>query len=258
MAELTAFNYFSGNSWLHHLDIRFKLIIIFTFNVISIQANYVELMMLSFPVLIVIFQVKLPLRHSLFETRYFLYFLLFIFLSRTIKIDVTNPTYLNYSYPDMIESSMICWRLFLILLIGLLFMFSSKITEIRAAVQWYLNFVPFVPEKKISLMIGLMIRFVPDILQQAADISEAQKARSIGKRKNPVFRITAFATPLFLRIFEQADTIVQAMLSRCFTENRTDIELKADKVDWMVLIVTLSYLVVTIVLDTLLSQMSFL
>ena len=117
MAELTAFNYFSGDSWLHRLDIRFKLVIIFTFNMISIQAGYFELVMISLPVFIVIFQLKLPLRHSLYETRYFLYFLLFIFLSRTIKIDTAKPTYLNYSYPDMIESSIICWRLFLILLI---------------------------------------------------------------------------------------------------------------------------------------------
>lgn len=249
MAELTAFNYFSGQSWLHRLDIRFKLVMVLYFNVLSVQASILDLMILSTPLMLMVFQIKIPIRQALSDTRYFLYFLLFIFLSRTIVWDTTSIFYLNYSYPDMLESLIICWRLFLILLVGLLFMYSSKIQEIRAAIQWFLRPLPFVSEKKIAFMIGLMIRFVPDILQHALDIKAAQIARGVTHRKNLIYRITVFSIPLFQRIFEQADTIVDAMLSRCYSEDRTDLELTSDYQDWMILVMTICYLSIPVVLN---------
>jgi energy-coupling factor transporter transmembrane protein EcfT len=249
MAELTAFNYFSGNSWLHRLDIRFKLIIVLCFNMISIQADISELMVLSIPLILMIFQIRIPIRNALSDTRYFLYFLVFIFLTRTMVWDKTSIFYLNYSYPDMLESFIICWRLFLILMVGLLFMYSSKILEIKAAIQWFLTPVPFIPEKKIAFMIGLMIRFVPDILQHALDIKAAQSARGVEHRKNLIYRITVFSIPLFQRIFEQADTLVYAMLSRCYTEDRSDLELTSDYLDWIILVMATSYLLIPVVLN---------
>ena len=243
MAELTAFHYKKSQSWLHLLDVRIKLVMIFLFNMISIQAGYTGLILLSIPVVIIILLIGFPIIKSLYEVRYFLYFLFFILLSRSVSFDFNQPFFLAFLQSDFIDGALICWRLFLILLVGLLFMHSSKITEMKVAVQWFLKHVPFVPERKIALMIGLMIRFLPDVMQQAADIREAQLARCINRRKNPVFRITSFAAPLLIRIFEQAEIIVQAMLSRCYREDRTEIVLEVSVSGWIILLVSSGYLV---------------
>ena len=84
---------------------------------------------------------------------------------------------------------------------------------------------------------GLILRFVPLIFHQAGEIAEAQKARGVENRKNPVYRLTKLAFPILRRTFERADNLVAAMEARAFTENRTDPELNLHKRDWICLIV---------------------
>ena len=84
---------------------------------------------------------------------------------------------------------------------------------------------------------GLILRYVPVILNQASETAAAQKARAVENRKNPVYRPTKFGFPLIRRMFERADDLVVAMEARAFTENRTDPELAAGKRDWIALMV---------------------
>jgi energy-coupling factor transporter transmembrane protein EcfT len=85
-------------------------------------------------------------------------------------------------------------------------------------------------------MMGLILRFVPVILDQARETAEAQKARAVENRKNPVYRLTKFGFPLIRRTFERADDLVVAMEARAFSEYRTDPELNADQRDWVCLL----------------------
>jgi len=84
---------------------------------------------------------------------------------------------------------------------------------------------------------GLILRFVPVILDQARETAEAQKARGVENHKNPVYRLIKLGFPLLRRTFERADDLVVAMEARCFTENRTDPALMLHKRDWVALIV---------------------
>jgi biotin transport system permease protein len=71
-------------------------------------------------------------------------------------------------------------------------------------------------------MIGLIMRFVPVILDQAKETSKAQRVRGVENRKNPVYRLIKLAIPLIRRTFESADKLAVAMEARCYSENRTD------------------------------------
>ena len=103
--------------------------------------------------------------------------------------------------------------------------------------QWYLKPVPLIPEKKVAVMMGLILRFVPVILDQARETANAQKARAVENRKNPVFRLIKFGLPLIRRTFERADDLILAMEARAYTEHRTDPQLVAGKRDWIALMV---------------------
>jgi len=78
---------------------------------------------------------------------------------------------------------------------------------------------------------------VPVILNQANETAEAQRARCVENRKNPVYRLIRLGIPLIRRTFERADRLAVAMEARCYTENRTDPELCATRIDWMALVV---------------------
>jgi biotin transport system permease protein/energy-coupling factor transport system permease protein len=81
-----------------------------------------------------------------------------------------------------------------------------------------------------------MIRFLPVILAQAKEIGDAQKARGIANRKNPVFRLKSLVIPLLRRTFERADDLTYAMAARGYVEHRTPMPFSATKTDWLVLL----------------------
>jgi energy-coupling factor transporter transmembrane protein EcfT len=46
-------------------------------------------------------------------------------------------------------------------------------------------------------MMGLILRYVPVILNQASETAAAQKARAVENRKNSVYRLTKFGFPFY-------------------------------------------------------------
>jgi len=74
------------------------------------------------------------------------------------------------------------------------------------------------------------------MLELNGEIAEAQQARAVGLRKNPVYRIRVQLVPLLQNIFRRADEVILAMEARCYSENRTDPEFSAKRRDWVVLL----------------------
>lgn len=240
MAELTSFSYIAGDSLLHRLDARFKIISIIFLSLVSLNVYFRGLGLLTIILLGVIFYARLPLASGVKELRYFLILLLLIFVTRLLSTDgtpVINLKYFTISMQGITNGILVCWRLALVVILGFAFISTTPPSAIKAAAQWFLKPVPFIPEKKVAVMMGLILRFVPVILDQARETAEAQKARAVENRKNPVYRLTKFGFPLIRRIFERADDLVVAMEARCFTENRTDPELVAQKRDWVALMI---------------------
>ncbi|OEU72588.1 MAG: hypothetical protein BA864_00865 [Desulfuromonadales bacterium C00003093] len=137
----------------------------------------------------------------------------------------------------------------LIVLAGLLFVSTTRPSEIRAAVEWFLSPFPFIPGKRVATMMSLIIRFIPVILEQAKETSDAQRARGVENRKNPVYRLMKLAVPLVRRTFESADKLAVAMEARCYTEKRVNIELYATRNDWIALFLVLCLCVLLSVID---------
>ena len=119
------------------------------------------------------------------------------------------------------EALLICWRLLLVVCMGLLLMATTRTAHIRAALVWFLKPAPVIDEKMAATMLGLVVRLLPQILYQAAEISDAQRARGIDRRKNVLVRPMRFSIALFRRVFLSADELVAAMQARCYNEHRT-------------------------------------
>ena len=246
MAELTSFGYSAGESLLHRLDARFKIISIILLSLVNLNVNFGGLGLLTVILLVVIFYARLPLAAGFKELRYFLILLILIFITRVLStdgIEIINLKYITISRQGITNGIRVCWRLALMVILGFAFISTTPPSAIKAAVQWFLKPVPFIPEKKVAVMMGLILRFVPVILDQARETAEAQKARAVENRKNPIYRLTKFGFPLIRRTFERADDLVVAMEARAFSEHRTDPELNADQRDWICLLVVCCFCV---------------
>ncbi len=125
----------------------------------------------------------------------------------------------------------VCWRLLLIVMMGVLLVATTRTAHIRAAMIWYLGPVPVVNEKMAATMVGMIVRFLPLILFRGGEISDALRARCIEQRKNPVVRTVKFTIVLFRRIFLDADEFALAMQARCYNEQRTLPKLTFTRID---------------------------
>ena len=223
MGELTAIGFAPGRSIFHRLDPRTKQALLIAMGAASMWGSPLFLGLLSVFVLYGFYAARVRFSRLVGEIRYFLIFLIFLFGLRTLTWD--HGWYPVFRADRIIAGLTFGWRLLLVVLMGLLLMATTRTAHIRAALAWYLKPIPLIDERMAATMVGLVVGFLPRILYQAAEISDAQRARCIDRCKNPLYRLKRFSIPLLRRVFIGADELVAAMQSRCYNENRTPPEL---------------------------------
>lgn len=236
MAGVTVFCYQKGDTLLHQLDPRFKLLYMVLLSVGTVSSGFVGLAVVTIVILTALLAAQVNILAVPKELKVFPYFLFFIFCTRSLTTPgdpIFNFSVISPTYQGAIEGLHFCWRLSLIVLISLGFITSTTSNQIKAAVEFYFSKVPGVPEKRVSTMLSLLIRFIPLIMRQVQDTLDAQKARCVEVRKNPVYRLVKLTIPLMYRIFSNGDQLAIAMTSRCYTEDRTGLVLTASRKDWL-------------------------
>jgi energy-coupling factor transporter transmembrane protein EcfT len=236
---------------MHGLDPRFKLLSLALIGFAALGAHAIVLLLLSAGVVLMIVLIKQPLRAVALEVRYFFVILGFIFIARALVTPGAPLLEINavtISREGLQDGLLVCWRLVVIVMTGFLLVATTRSAEMKAAVQWFLKPVPFIPEKRVATMMSLVMRFVPVILDQAKETAIAQRARGVENRKNPLYRFRIFMIPLIRRTFETADRLAVAMEARCYVEERTDPGLSARKRDWIALFAVLGVCVTAVVL----------
>ena len=249
MAELTAFSFRPGASLLHELDVRFKLLYLVMISLASLKAALLALCILTFVLIGLIIDIRLPIKVIIKELRYFFILLLFVFIARTLTTPgspLIQFMAVYVSREGVHGGIIVCWRLLIIIMMGLSFVSTTRLSEIKAAVQFFLNPFPFIPAKRIATMMSLIIRFVPVILGQAKETADAQRARGVEKRKNPLYRLKKLLIPLMRRTFSSADKLAVAMEARCYSENRTDPGLSCGIRDWIALFAVICLYIVIV------------
>jgi len=229
MGELTAIGFKPGKSPLHRLDPRTKQLAVMILSVTCLWANLIFLSVTSIVMMSLFHWTHLRVSRLVLEIRYFLFFLLFVFVVRAISFTETMLPIITAAQAQV--ALIVCWRLLLIVFMGVLLMSTTRTADIRAALIWGMKPLPFVNERIAATMVGLVVRFLPLILFQASEIGDAMRARGIERRKNPLIRLIRFTITLFRRVFLRADTLVDTMQARCYNEHRTLPELAFSRND---------------------------
>lgn len=206
----------------------------------SLKTGFLGLFLASSVVITALLAAQVKIAAVRKELKIFPVFLLFIFIARSL----TTPGEAIFVYygitptrEGILLGLQVCWRLSLVVLISLGFIASTTSSQIKAGVEFYFARVPFIPEKRVSTMLSLLIRFIPIIMNQVQETVDAQKARCVELRKNPVYRLVKLSIPVMRRIFKNGDQLAIAMASRCYTEQRTGPTLVTSRLDWIALII---------------------
>ena len=238
MTRLTPFHYRDGNTLLHSLDARFKIILLILFSLATLNTSILALALLTLMISSLMAFIRLHFFDLVRELRYFFMLLVIVFIIRFVATP-GEPWFqlfqITLTKQGMMDGLLVCWRLLLVVLMAFIFVSSTRTSAIKSAVERLLAPIPLIPEKRVATMMGLIVRFIPVIFQKVQGVSDAQKSRCVTNRKNPIYRLRALSIPLMRGIFQDADKLAMAMTARCYDENQTIPPKNVRTIDWLTL-----------------------
>ena len=226
--------YVPGESILHRMDPRSKLIIVFLFVcVVFIANNAWTYGVLAIYTLLMVGMSKIPVRFLYGGLKPILLlvvftFLLHIFMTKGGEL-VLDLGWLKIYEEGIRQGIFISLRFFLLILITSLLTLTTTPIEITDGLETLLNPLKKVnfPVHELALMMSISLRFIPTLMQETDKIMKAQTARGVEYNSGPVKErikaIVPLLIPLFISSFKRAEELAVAMEARGYKggEGRT-------------------------------------
>lgn len=257
--------YVPGDSFIHRLDPRTKITIIFFFVFIVFFANNVP----SYSILVIfaltcMFTSQVPVRFIMkgLTPVWFLIiftFILHLFVTKEGTVVFDWGIFTFYS-GGIIQGFAISIRFFLLILVTSLLTLTTTPLEITDGIEDMLHPLKRFkfPVHELALMMSISLRFIPTLMQETDKISKAQASRGVDFRTGPIKdRIRAVVpllVPLFISAFKRAEELAMAMEARGYQggDNRSKLrELKITTRD------IISYILFVIIVAVLFSTRTY-
>jgi len=223
-------HYIPKNSPIHRWDPRCKFFGLLMITATFFHMNIPFLIFDSFILLGLFILSGLNFRHFFRDFKMWAIFLLGLFLFQAFFTSGPRFTLLPWlpiSKDGIHLGALTCWRLGLILGYALLFTAVTRPRELRDALIWIFKPFPFLPGRRIGLMVSLTLQFFSRTLDQAEEVRLAHRARLGDLNKNPFRKVKFLALPLLRRSFSQAEEVTFALAARGF---RDDLPIQLPKI----------------------------
>ncbi|GGD03219.1 energy-coupling factor transporter transmembrane protein EcfT [Thalassobacillus devorans] len=237
--------YVPGNSFIHRIDPRTKITIIFFFVLIVFFANSV----MSYG-LLTLFAVgsaastRIPARYLIKGLLPVWFLIVFTFILHLFVTKEGEVLFSIFSFDfytgGIIQGLAISLRFFLLILVTSLLTLTTTPIEITDAIEGMLGPLKKIrfPVHELALMMSISLRFIPTLMQETEKISKAQASRGVdfrtGSFKDRIKAVVPLLVPLFVSAFKRAEELAMAMEARGYQggEGRTKLrELSIGKLD---------------------------
>ena len=248
LKDITIGQYFPGDSVVHKLDPRIKIIIVglFIASLFFIDSFIPYIFILAF-IGTVIKVANLPLKFILKGIRPLVFIIL---ITLAINVFMTKGEVLFEIGPLTVTKEGLSTAVFMALRLIFLITGTSLLTlttspiALTDGIEKLLS--PFkkigLPAHELAMMMTIALRFIPTLLEETDKIMKAQMARGAdfesGNILNRAKNLVPLLVPLFINAFRRADELATAMEARCYRggDNRTRLnELKLKKSDFIIL-----------------------
>ena len=255
--------YCEGNSILHRLDPRFKIIITILYIVAIFLAKnvFAFALMLLFTVALVLMS-RLSVRVILRGLKPILFIALFTAVINVFFYKGEEPLFtlwiIKIYKEGLINAGLIVLRILMLLTATSMFLtYTTTPIALTDGMEQLLKPLSKigVPVHDFAMMMTIALRFIPTLIEETEKIMNAQKARGADFSSGGLIKraraIVPIIIPLFVSAFRRAGDLATAMECRCYTggKGRTRMNvLRAGVKDFMftLLIVVLGTAVVVI------------
>ncbi len=255
LKDITIGQYISGNSILHRMDARVKILLTLLFIVIlfliSNPISYIT--MIIFTVAVILLS-RIPLKYIAKGLKPLLFIIIFTVIINLFltpgdvlwQYRLFGGFVLKITLQGVKMSILMFLRLTLLVCATSLLTLTTKPLMLTDGIEKLLK--PFeiikVPSHEIAMMMSIAIRFIPTLAEEADKIIKAQKARGAdfesGNIINRAKAMIPLLVPLFVSAFRRADELSTAMDARCYNggKNRTRMrQMKISKIDYSAVLV---------------------
>lgn len=146
-------------------------------------------------------------------------------------------------------------RLVIIVTLSTILTITTKPTDLNLGLERVLKPLKIVKvnTEEIAMIIGISLRYIPTLLDEANKIILAQASRGVdfqeGKIKDKIVQIVSLLVPMFIISFQRSDELANAMEARCFVPGKPRTRLNQltwKPLDTVVLSVTLISVILSI------------
>jgi energy-coupling factor transport system permease protein len=238
LKDITLGQFFPGNSVIHRLDPRTKLVML----IVYIVALFVAVSWISYAVM-ALFLIscvaisRIPPKNIVRGMKPLIVILIF---TGILNIFFTSGTHVLVSFWGLqitlegLERAFFMVIRILMLITGtFLLTYTTSPIALTDGLESLLGPLKVikVPVHELSMMMCIALRFIPTLIEETDKIMSAQKARGAdfetGKLMERVKALIPILVPLFISAFRRADELATAMECRCYHggEGRTKMKL---------------------------------
>ncbi len=253
--SITLGQYLPGNSLVHRLNPRFKILILLLLLVLLFSLNsYAGLLALTGFSLLLLVSARIPFRYFIRGLRPILYIVIFALV---IYIFFTKGGVVLFRIGSFtIESEGLNQGIFVITRLVTLIIFSLIVTltttplSLTHGMGYFLKPLSKIglPTDEIAMIMAIALRFIPTLMEESQRLMRAQVSRGADFETGSFFRraknLVPLIVPLFISAFRRADDLALAMEARGYRLGAKRTRLHEDIItilDWIafVLVVVL-------------------
>lgn len=262
LKDLTLGSYFPGNTLVHRLDARTKLLMTILYIVVlflAVSYGSYGLVLLFLVCSVALSKIRLKSLMSGLKP-----LLIIILLTAVLNLFYTKGEHLIFSvwriqvYWEGVRAAFFMALRIMLLITGtLLLTYTTSPLQLTDGIESLLAPLKklHLPVHELAMMMSIALRFIPTLIQETDKIMSAQKARGAdfetGGLVQKAKAMLPLLIPLFISAFRRADELATAMESRCYHggEGRTRMKvLRMERRDWLTLAVGVLLLVLLILL----------
>ena len=239
LGNITLGQYFPGNSVIHLLDPRTKILstLLFISSIFLAESYAAYAMLLVFTVGCVILS-RIPAAMILRSLRP-----LWIIIAITVAIHFFSTPgtvlwswgFLTLTREGLNQGVLMAARLVFLIAFSSLLTFTTSPIALTDGIERLLR--PFrkfgLPAHELAMMMTIALRFIPTLLEETDRIMKAQTARGADFGSGGILKraksLVPLLVPLFISAFRRADDLATAMEARCYRggDNRTRMKVLA-------------------------------
>ena len=252
MKDITLGQYFPGNSILHRIDPRMKLVLTLCFIVlVFLPQNWWGLLTVGLFLVLVLGLSRLPIRLMWRSTKPVLFLVLFTSILNILYVHDGTPLWPGgfITTGGLQSAAFIAIRIICLILGSSLLTYTTTPTALTDAIERLLSPLKLirVNPHELAMMMTIALRFIPTLMEETDKIMSAQKARGADMESGGLLKrvkaLIPILIPLFVSSFRRAYDLAMAMECRCYQggTGRTRMkQLHTALRDWLALLVYLA------------------